>query len=574
MSPDAPKDDPPSRPVAAGPADAPTIDSPAVDAPQATDPSGPKPGGMIRSSMVYSGLTLVSRFMGLARDAVITAKLGASQTIAADAYYTALQFPNLFRRMFAEGAFAASFVPDYSRRLASEGREAADKFAADALATMAALMVALTVACQLAMPWIMYAYSYGYEPGSEKFRLTVILTQITMPYLPCIVIASLFSGVLQARGRFIVYGLYPTLLNVIMLVAVLPQHDPVEAAYAASWAVLVAGVAQAALCWWGARRMGARIRPRSLKLTPDIRAMLRRMAPGMLASSATQINLFISAILASQVAGMRVWLNLAERFYQLPLSLVGVAIGVALLPRLSQAVQKKDTADTQESLDQALVFGMALSLPAAAALMGMPGFLVDGLFARGALTSQDAAASGELLFHYAWGVPAFVLIKILQPAFFARGDTKTPMKYSLISVGVTIALGVALFYTIGFIGIAIATSAASWLTVAQMGLKLSRSDVWRPSARAWSKLSRVALASLVLGVIVGLGSHYRAVLEAPLPQAYAKEMAVLALAAAGALAYPVFLFAFGGVTPAEARAALRRRSRGASAAAPPAADLP
>ena len=333
----------------------------------------PVRGGILRSSAIYSGLTLVSRFLGLARDLVITSRLGASQTIAADAYYTALTFPNLFRRMFAEGAFAASFVPDYSRRLAADGKEAADAFAADALATMAALMIGLTVLCQLAMPWIMYAYSYGYGPGSDKFKLTVILTQITMPYLPCMVIASLFSGVLQARGRFIVYGLYPTLLNVIMLAAVLPQHEPIQAAYAASWAVIVAGVAQALLCWWGARHAGARISLRSLHFGPDIRAMLKRMAPGMIASSATQINLFISAILASQVNGMRVWLNVAERFYQLPLSLVGVAIGVALLPQLSKAMQLKDQTDTRQSLDQALVFGLALSLPASAALMGMPG---------------------------------------------------------------------------------------------------------------------------------------------------------------------------------------------------------
>ncbi|MET0272141.1 MAG: lipid II flippase MurJ, partial [Phenylobacterium sp.] len=193
----------------------------------ATPPTAaPKPAGLIRSSAIYSGLTLVSRFMGLARDLVITARLGASQTIAADAYYTALTFPNLFRRMFAEGAFAAAFVPDYSKRLASEGKEAADAFAADALATMAAATVLITLVCQLAMPWLMMAYSYGFLENPAKFKLAVILTQITMPYLPCMVIAALYAGVLTARGRFIIYGFYPTILNVVMLAAVLPQHDP------------------------------------------------------------------------------------------------------------------------------------------------------------------------------------------------------------------------------------------------------------------------------------------------------------------------------------------------------------
>ena len=549
-----------------------------VSGTESAPPPGKAPGkssGLLRSSMIYSGLTLVSRFMGLARDLVITARLGASQTIAADAYYTALTFPNLFRRIFAEGAFAAAFVPDYSKKLAADGKEAADRFAADALATVAAATVALTVLCQLAMPWLMMAYSYGYLAEPAKFKLAVILTQITMPYLPCMAIAALFAGVLTARGRFIIYGFYPTLLNVVMLAAVLPQKDPTRAAYAASIGVVVAGVAQAALCWWGAHRTGARIHPRHLKLTPEVRLLVRRAVPGVIASSATQINLFISAILASKVAGMRVWLNVAERFYQLPLSLVGVAIGVALLPRLATALQNREHDDAQASMDQAIVFGLALSLPAAAALMAMPGYLVEGLFARGNFTAADAANSARLLFHYGWGVPAFVLIKILQPAFFARGDTKTPMRFSLISVAVNVVLGVGLFYTLGFEGIALSTAIASWITVLQMAVKLGRDDIYRPSARAWGKLVRIAAACLGMGVLLALASHYRHALEGLLSGAHllrlgAKEIMVLASCVAGVALYTGLLFAFGGVTPAEARAALRRR-KGDKAA--PSAEL-
>ena len=526
-----------------------------------TPPTPAPRSGLIRSSAIFAALTLVSRFLGLARDLVITAKLGAA--MAGDAYYTAQTFPNLFRRMFAEGAFAAAFVPEYARRLVDD-KEAADRYAADALATVAAFTVALTVVCQLAMPWIMRVYSYGFLADPVKFKLAVILTQITMPYLPCVVIASLFAGVLQARGRFVIYGLYPTVLNVVMLLAVLPQHDPTEAAYAASWAVIVAGISQAALCWWGAHRAGARIHVRYLKLTPEMRTLARRMAPGVLASSATQINLFISAMLASQVPGMRVWLNVAERFYQLPLSLVGVAIGVALLPRLSTSLQARDHADAQGAMDQSVVFGLALSLPAAAALMAMPGYLVDGLFARGNFTSRDAMSAGMLLFHYGWGVPAFVLIKILQPAFFARGDTRTPMTYSMISVGVNIVLGVALFFSLGFQGIALATAAASWITVIQMVVRLRAKGLWTPSARAVGKMVRVTLASLGMGAAIAVTAHFRPALEAPLAGIRlgplgAKEIMVLSVALAGAALYPVLLLAFGGVTHAEARAAFRRR---------------
>jgi putative peptidoglycan lipid II flippase len=513
---------------------------------------------------VFAGLTLISRFLGLARDLVITARLGASLTIAADAYYTALAFPNLFRRIFAEGAFAAAFVPTYSKTLAGEGEARADRLAADSLASVAAATVVLTLLAQLAMPWLMYAINPGYVDQPEKFRLAVILTQITMPYLPCMAIAALFSGVLNARGRFIVSGVYPTILNAVMLVVVWPQTDPVRAAYAASWAVLVAGVGQAGLVWWGAHKSGARIGLVRPRLTPEIKALVRLAIPAAIANSATQINIFVSGILASQVAGARVWMSVADRLYQLPMSLVGVAIGVALLPRLSQALRTDDREDAQGAMDQALVFALAFSLPAAAALMAIPVFLIDGLFTRGAFSFQDAAATGQLLFHYGWGVPAFVLLRVLQPAFFAREDTKTPMRFSLLSVAVNIGLGLALFPFVGVQGIAAATGIAAWISVAQMAASLARRGDYRPSPRAWSKMARVALASVALGLLLVVAGRFRPEIEGllsalPLPGLGAKEIAVLLVCAVGGALYPVLLFAFGGITPAEAKAAMRRR---------------
>ncbi|MGZ8364049.1 MAG: murein biosynthesis integral membrane protein MurJ, partial [Caulobacteraceae bacterium] len=457
-------------------------------APGPPAPVTPRRLGVIRSSVIFAALTLVSRFMGLARDLVLTARLGASMTIAADAYYTALAFPNLFRRIFAEGAFAAAFVPTYSRTLAQDGPDRADKLAADALATLAAITVGLCVLFQLAMPWLMYVINPGYVHDPEKFKLAVILTQITMPYLPCMAIAALFSGVLNARGRFIISGAYPTVLNAVMLVIVWPIHDPVRAAYAASIGVAIAGVGQAGLVWWGAWKTGARIGLARITLKPEIKALMKLAVPAAIANSATQINLFVSGIMASQIDGARVWMNVADRLYQLPMSLVGVAIGVALLPRLAQAIGAKDHGDAQAAMDQAMVFALALSLPAAAALMAMPVYLIDGLFTRGAFTYADAHQTGLMLFHYGWGVPAFVLQRILQPAFFARSDTRTPMRFSLISVGVNIALGLLLFYFIGVQGIAMATSIAAWVTVLQMGVSLHRRGDYRASRTAWSKM--------------------------------------------------------------------------------------
>jgi putative peptidoglycan lipid II flippase len=521
--------------------------------------------------MVFSGLTLLSRFLGLARDLVITARMGASQTIAADAFFTAQAFSNLFRRVFAEGAFAAAFVPAYSRKLAADGAPEADKLASDALAVMAVATVFLTILAQLAMPWIMLVYSPGYIDDPAKFRLAVILTQLTMPYLPCMVIAALLAGVLTARGRFIVYGIYPVVLNIGVLAAVLPQTDPVNAAYAASWATIASGIAQAGLCWWGVRRAGARIRLVLPQLTPEVRRLIRLTIPGAVASSAVQVNIFISTMLASHVAGLRVWMSVADRFYQLPLSLVGTAIGVALLPQLSRAFAKEDGPEGQAVMDQALVFGLALCLPAAAALVAMPVYLVDGLFTRGQFLEADARAAGLILLQYGWGLPAFVLVKILQPAFFAR----TPMVFSLVSVVVNIALGVALFHAIGFTGLAAATSIATWITVAQMAFTLHRRKAYAPSAAAWSRIARIVAASLAMGALLALAAHFRTVLEAPLAGVSliglgAKEVTVLAVCLVGAGVYAGLLLLFGGMSPADVRAALRRP---AGQAPTPEADL-
>lgn len=521
---------------------------------------------MMRSSMIFSGFTLISRFMGGARDLVISARLGAAATPAADAFNTALSFPNLFRRVFAEGAFSSAFLPAYARSLARDGDRTADQLASDALATIAAATIALTVVVQLAMPWLMFLINPGYVDEPVKFKLAIVLTQITMPYLPCMAVAALLSGVLNARNRFILSAAAPTAWNAAVLLAVLPQESPILAAYAASWATLAAGLIQAAWLWWGARRTGAHIVLRRPTLSPEVRQIIGLAIPGTIAASATQLNIFISGILASQTPGARSWLAVADRLYMLPLSLVGVAIGVALVPRLSLALGADDHEDAQTSTDQAIVMSMALTLPAAAALTCLPFYLIDGLWTRGLFTAQDAAFTAQALFHYGWGVPAFVLIRVLQPAYFARQDTRSPMRFSLLSVAVNIVFGIALFRLIGFSGIAAATSIAAWLTVAQLVNGLVRRGLYRPSAKAWSKLIRVALASAALGGLLLIANAFRPWLNEVL---LTKEISIVAVCLAGGLIYPLLVLAFGGVTPAEVRLALKRPAK----APPPSGDL-
>ncbi|WP_312146714.1 murein biosynthesis integral membrane protein MurJ [Brevundimonas sp.] len=556
----------PIEPAAAVPAANATVE-PVVQPPAASTTM--KGGGVMRSSAIFSAMTLLSRLAGFARDVVISAALGASAGPAADAYNTALNFPNLFRRIFAEGAFAAAFVPAYAKTLKTEGEAVADQVATDALAAVAAVTVVLTIVAQLTMPWLMTVINIGFLDDPARFKLAVILTQITMPYLPCMAIASLLSGVLNARGRFIVSGAYPILLNLIMLAAVIPaQGDQVGAAYAASWGVAVAGVAQAGLCWWAARKAGANIRLTMPKLTPAVKAIIITAIPAAIGNSATQINVFISGNLSSFVAGGRTWLATADRLYQLPLGLVGVAIGIALLPKLSAAVASKDHGQQQASMDEATVLSMALTLPAAAALMAMPYFLIDALFTRGAFLQVDAVNTAQALFQFGWGVPAFVLIRILAPAFFARGDTRRPMVFSLISVAVNAALAFILMFGLkmGIPGIAAAVSTAAWTNALLLGATLWRRGHYRPSPAAASRLARIGLASIGLGLVVGVASWARPMLQGPIEALLgaigsdhgAKELTLLAVVAAGGLTYVVLAFATRAITVAEIKGMIRK----------------
>ena len=540
-------------------------DTIAPEPPAPTPDAAPKKSGLLKSSMIYSGLTLVSRFMGFARDLAVSYRMGASATPAADAYQTALAFPNLFRRFFAEGAFAAAFVPAYAKSLQRDGEEVADILAADAMATLAAATIIITVACQLAMPWLMMLISPGFAAEPDKYKLAVLLTQITMPYLPCMAIVAHLSGVLNARDRFILSAGAPVLLNIATLAFILPQHTAVSAAQWGSVGVIVAGVAQAALLTWGVNKSGAKVHWRLPRLTPEVKALIGKAIPGALAASATQVNIFISGALASHVPGGRSWLATADRLYQLPLGLVGVAIGVALLPRLSRAVLSEDTADAQSAMDQAITLAMALTIPAAAALVAMPGFLSDALYTRGQFTAFDASQTASALFFYGLGTPAFVLQQLYSRAFFARGDTKSPMRFALISVAVNVGFGVVLFNLVGVKGIAAATAIASWLNVAQMAFGLSRKDHYSPSLQTWSRVARILAASVVMGLVLAAASHWRPLIEAPLVALGltghaigAKEVALLLTVLVAAALYPPLVFLFGGVTPAELKGVLKR----------------
>ncbi len=545
-------------------------------------PSAAKPerksSGLVRNSLINSGFTLISRFAGFARDLVIAGYLGASGNIMADAYATAQQFPNLFRRIFAEGAFSTAFVPSYSAALERDGKDAADKLAHDAMATLVFITVAFTFCVELAMPWLMILLKPGFALDPEKMKWTVILTQITMPYLPCMAIVAHLAGVLNARGRFILSAGVPILLNVVTLVCILPTHSPFQSALWGSVGTIIAGVLQAALLLWGAKKTGAHV---SLSIIPvfskDINALLLLAVPGALAAAATQVNVFVSQFFSSTVNGATMWLTIADRFYQLPLGLVGVAIGGALLPALSRAIYAKDHEHAQNTMDQAFVFALVFALPAAVALCAMPFFLVDGVYTRAGFHLNDSVQVGHLLLQYGWGVPAFVLTRILNPAFFARKDTFGPMKFAIVSVIVNVAVGVTMFQFVGVPGLAMGTSAAAWVNVGLMMFFLAKRKFWVLGAAALRRLVLVLLAAAAMAGFCLYASYMRPTIEAVIGMALplnhgvhvisifghkaigTKEIAVVAVSLAGVFLYIALLFVTGAFRPSELKAMLKRR---------------
>ena len=361
---------------------------------------------LLRNTLTQSSLTMSSRILGFIRDILIAAKVGAGPI--GDAFVTALMFPNLFRRIFAEGAFAQAFVPAYARTLEAEGPEAAAAIARQTMRGLFAATAALVIAAQFAMPWIMKVIHGGYEESSESFQLAILLTQITMPYLACMSLAALLSGVLNSSGRFVLSAGAPTLLNLFLISAALLGEGPRNTAFLASIAVSLAGAAQAALLWWGVRRQKVSLSLGWPKQTPGVKKVIALAIPGTIAASGVQINILVSQALASFETGAKSWLFYADRLYQLPLGIVGVAVGVAILPRLARAARADDTTSTHGLMDDGIGLAMALTVPAAIALMVAPAYLVEGLYARGAFTLNDASQAGLALVHYGWGVPAFV----------------------------------------------------------------------------------------------------------------------------------------------------------------------
>jgi putative peptidoglycan lipid II flippase len=420
---------------------------------------------LIRQFTSVGGATLASRLFGFVRETMIANALGAGPV--ADAFYAAFRFPNLFRRLFAEGAFNAAFIPLFARTLEGEGDEAARRFAEDVLAALLLVLLALTAIVMIATPLIVTLIAPGFRSDASKFDLTVDLFRIMFPYLICMSLTAMITGVLNAYRKFLVAALAPLLLNVTaigaLVLAIIMELDTVSVGRLLSWSIPVAGVAQLLWVVLAARRIGFTARFRRPKMTPGVKRLLWLAAPAAAAGGITQINLFIGQIIASTKEGAIAVLQYADRVYQLPLGVVGIAIGVVLLPELSRALKAGYQREAQHNQNRALEFALFLTLPAATALSMISIVVVRVLYERGAFSPETSEITARVVAIFALGLPAFVMIKVFTPGYFAREDTKTPMLFAGIAVATNVALALLLFPLIAEAGIATAESVSGWL---------------------------------------------------------------------------------------------------------------
>ncbi len=512
---------------------------------------------MIRGILTVGGWTMGSRMLGFVRDILIAAMAGTGPV--ADAFFVANKLPNMFRRLFGEGAFNAAFVPQFTGLLATEGTDAARTFAQEAFSVLAFWLLGLTVLGEIFMPWMMRLLAPGFSGDPAKFALVVDLARITFPYLLLICLTALLSGVLNGVDRFAAAAAAPLLFNIASIAAMLLLTPYVPTVgHALAWGVASAGVVQLALLVWATARAGMPMRLPRPRLTPAMQVLMKRMAPGLVGASAMQLNQMVDVIIGSLLPpGAISLMYYADRVNQLPLGTIGIAVGTALLPTLSRQVRGADPEVPLTTLNRAIEFALVLTIPAALGLIvsGYPIMVV--LFERGAFTQHSAMLSAQSLAAYALGLPAFVLVKVLAPGFFARGDTSTPVRIGLVTLALNFALNLALMVPLQHVGPPLATSLAAIFNTATLAVLLRRRSFLRMDARLRRRLPRIGLAAAAMAVTLWL---VRARLFDPATTPHGLRWAALAgLIGLGLAAYAIAGLALGAFDGREILGKLRRR---------------
>jgi len=451
------------------------------------------------------GLTLGSRILGLARDMLFAQFVGAN--FASDAFTIAWRMPNMFRALFAEGAFSAAFIPMFNKKVADKegpGLPAGVEFAQDALSVLLPSLLIMTLLLEVFAWPATYLISGGFHnPTHQQFAFAVLLSRITFPYLMLISLASLAGGILNSLHKFWVAAAAPILLNVAQIVALIffHTHEPLFTAKNQAIAVTIGGALQLGwllqACW----RSGIHLRIRMPRFTPDVKRLMKLMGPAAAGTGAVQFNLLISTALAGYFlqAGSLTYIYYADRLNQLPLGLIGIGLGTVLLPTISAQLGRGDDGDAMATQNRGLELALFFTLPATVALVicGVP--IITGLLQHGHFGADDAVKTGQALAAFSIGLPSYVLVKVLTPGYYARHDTKTPMRYAMISIAVNLLLNLAFILPLKHAGPPLATALASTVNVWMLYHTLKKRGHFESDARLRRRIPRLAIAAIIMG---------------------------------------------------------------------------
>ncbi|HWK35251.1 murein biosynthesis integral membrane protein MurJ [Sphingomonas sp.] len=517
---------------------------------------------LARSLGSVGGLTLVSRVLALLRDSLQATFVGAG--FASDAFLVAFRLPNMFRALFAEGAFAAAFIPMFNKKVAEGGGLPAGlHFAERALAVLLPILLLFTAILIVAAWPVTWLLSGGFhDPTPAQFDYAVTLSRITLPYLALISLVSLLGGILNSLDKFWVNAAAPILLNIAMVAGLWFFHgpDPYETARVQAIAVPVGGLLQLLWLLWACRRAGVKLRLGMPRIDDDVRALFKLIVPAAAGAGAVQINLLVSTALAGALLdpGSISYIYYADRLNQLPLGLIGIGLGTILLPTVSRLLSHGKDAEAMETQNRGVELALFLTLPATVAFMVVAEPIIRGLFQHGAFTAEDTIKCGWALSAFSIGLPSYVLVKVLTPGFYARADTRTPVRYATISVGVNLALNLALIPLIGHIGPPLATAIASTINVAMLYATLRRRGHFESDARLRRRLPRLAAAAVLMGV--ALFATERLLDPYLLGGFWIRLAALAALVSIGVAAYAIACFITRAFRIADLKALVRRRS--------------
>jgi putative peptidoglycan lipid II flippase len=454
---------------------------------------------LIRASATIGGLTLVSRVFGFVRDMMIASFLGAG--MLSDAFFVAFKIPNFMRRLFAEGAFNAAFLPLYASTHVGEGEAAARKFAEEINAVLALVLAVISVLAIVFMPDLMVILAPGFDKDPEKYKLSVTLTRITFPYIFFISLVCLQGGVLNSIDKFAAVAATPIIMNVCLIIAMLAVGPFVPTpAHALAIGVMVSGVTQYLWLLYYCRRAGVHPRLVLPRMTPNVKKLLVQIAPAALGSSVVQINLMIDVIIASLIPDAVSYLYYADRISELPLGIIGIAVSTALLPMLSRQIREGKMDVALHTQNRALELSLLFGLPATVALVIIPYPIIVTMYQHGAFSAIATSATYKTLIAYAVGLPAFLAVKIFASTFYANHDTRTPVKIAIICVFINLFFNLTLMHWLAYIGFALSTSIAGWVNACALGYFLYQRKLFTLDPLFKFRLLRISAGAILMGL--------------------------------------------------------------------------